>query len=214
MENYNLLKFKTFRVNDKSIYIPMENIIQQYDDEKFSKCPYLFKILYISKYIKKTNEFICYLAPNKISNLPIVKATIPLEIIRTKKIIPSYIEGEILDDHQLFILNERKFRKIDEINEYCFNNRRYGRWYLICYGYLINSYKDDDIMTKKTEGIQQFKLITNCRKKFKDRNYETSCYVSNNLRKIFEIAKLPNRKELTEFKELPDNFFPDKKVKM
>ena len=37
MENYNLLKFKTFRVNDKSIYIPMENIIQQYDDEKFAE---------------------------------------------------------------------------------------------------------------------------------------------------------------------------------
>ena len=75
-------------------------------------------------------------------------------------------------------------------------------------------YKDDDKMTKKTEGIQQFKLITNCRKKFKDRSYETSCYISNNLRKIFEIAKLPNRKELTEFKELPDNYFPDKKVQM
>lgn len=214
MENLNNLKFQTYKINDKSLYIPMEEIVQQYDDNKFAKSPYLFRIAYIAKYLKKTNEFICYLAPIKKSKLPIVKATIPLEIFRTKKLIPSYEEGQILDNHELFIINERKFRKIDEINEYCYYNRNYGRWYILCYGYLINQYKDDDAMTKKTEGLQQFKLISNCKLKFKDRNYETSCYVTNKLSKIFDVYdKLPKVKDLYEFKDLPDNFFPEKNKK-
>ena len=211
MENINKLSYTQYRINEKYLNIPMEKIIQQYDDNKFAVKPYLFKILYIGKYIKKTNEYIVYLGPPKTSNLPIIKATIPLEIIRTNKLIPSYDYLRPLEDSELFIIRERVFRKISDINEYCFENRRYGRWYILCYGYLINKYKDDDAMTKIPEGIQEFRLISKCHKKLKDRNYETTCYVSNKLNKILEIGKLPNIKELHDFKDLPDKFFIDKK---
>ena len=212
MENYNNLKFKTFRINEKLLNIPMEDIRQEYDDSrKFAKSPYLFKIVYIAKYLKKTNEFICYLAPNEMSKLPIVKATIPLELIRTTKLIPSYNEGDMLEDNERFIINERKFRLIDKLNEASFNNRLYSGYYVLCYGYLINEYKDDNAMTKIPEGIQQFKIFTRCNKTFRDKNYITSCYVTNKLSKIFEVSKIPRRKEFMEFKPLPKNFFVDRK---
>lgn len=212
MENYNNLKFKTFRINEKLLNIPMENIAQEYDDsKKFAKRPYLFKIMYIAKYIKKTNEFVCYLSPNDKSSLPIVKATIPLELIRTEKLIPSYNEGDLLEDSEKFIINERKFRLIDKLNEASFNNRMYSSYYVLCYGYLINQYKDDDAMTKVTEGIQQFRIFTNCSKTFKDRNYVTSCYITNRMSKIFDVLKIPVSKDLMNFKSLPKNFFVDRK---
>ena len=67
-------------------------------------------------------------------------------------------------------------------------------------------------MTKKTEGLQQFRLISGCPKKFKDRNFETDCYITNKLNKIFEIyPDLPNNEIFREFKELPEKFFVDKK---
>ena len=65
----------------------MEDIIQEYDDKKFAKKPYLFKILYIGKYNKKNDEYAVYLGPLQKSKLPIIKAFIPLEVIRYNKII-------------------------------------------------------------------------------------------------------------------------------
>jgi len=211
MENINKLSYIQYKINEKTLNIPMENIIQQYDNKKFATKPYLFKILYIGKYNKKTNEYTVYLGPPKISNISVLKATIPLEIIRTNKLIPSYDYVRPLEDKELFIINERVFRKISEINERCFNNSKFGRWYILCYGYLINRYKDDDAITKIPEGIQEFRLISKCSKRLKDRNFETTCLVSNKLNKILEIGKLPNVKELRDFKELPSNFFVDKK---
>lgn len=208
MENLNKLSYTQYKINEKSIYIPIENIKQEYDDIKFSNKPYLFKILYISKYNKKNNEYIVYLGPLEKSSLPIIKATIPLEIIRTNKLIPNYDYLRPLEDSELFIINERIFRKISDINYDCYRNR--SNYYILCYGYLINQYKDDDAMTKKTEGIQQFRLVSKCRRKIKDRNYETNCYVTNRIRKILEIMKLPNNITI-EFKELPEGFFVDKK---
>ena len=212
MENLNKLSYTQFKVNEKLLYIPMNDIVQQYDDKRFATKPYLFKILYIGKYNKKLNEYTVYLGPLKKSKLPIVKASIPLEIIRTCKLIPNYDYTRPLEENEMFIVNERIFRKINEINKYCFTNRKYGRYYILCYGYLINQYKDDNAMTKIEEGLQQFKLISDCPKKFKDRNYETDCYVTNKLNKIFEIyPKLPNTEDFRDFKELPDKFFMDKK---
>ena len=57
MENLNKLSYTQYRVNEKLIYVPMEEIVQQYDSKEFAKRPYLFKILYIGKYNKKTNEY-------------------------------------------------------------------------------------------------------------------------------------------------------------
>ena len=214
MENLNKLTYTQFKVNDRLLNIPMENIKQEYDDKRFAIKPYLFKILYIGKYNKKTNEYIVYLGPLKKSNLPIIKASIPLEIIKTKKLIPGYNYDRPLEDNELFIINERIFRKIDNINKYCYRNR--GNYYVLCYGYLINQYKDDNAMTTKTEGLQQFRLISNCPKTFKERGYETSCYITNKLDKIFKLKispgyNLPNIEEFREFKELPNGFFIDKK---
>ena len=90
MENLNKLNYSQYKVNDKLLHIPMEDIKQEYDDKKFAKKPYLFKILYIGKYSSKTNEFIVYLGPPLKSKLPIIKATMPLEILRLSKLIPSY----------------------------------------------------------------------------------------------------------------------------
>ena len=211
MENINKLSYIQYKTNENTITVPMEEIVQQYDDRKFATKPYLFKILYIGKYLKKQNEYIVYLGSPKVSKLPIIKATIPLEIIRTSKLIPNYDYIRPLEDSELFIIRERVFRKINEINENCFNNTRYGRWYILCYGYLINRYKDDDAMTKITRGVQEFRLISNSHKKLKDRNFESTCFVSNKLNKLLEIGKLPNIKELHEFNDLPDKFFTEKK---
>ena len=211
MENINKLSYLQYKINENTLNIPMEDITQQYDDKQFAKKPYLFKILYIGKYNKKTNEYIVYLGPPKKSSLPIIKATIPLEIIRTNKLIPKYDYIRPLEDNELFIIRERVFRKIDIINENCFDNTRYGRWYILCYGYLINKYKDDDALTKIPKGIQEFRLISKSPKKLKDRNFESTCLVSNKLNKLLEIGKLPNIKDLHDFKDLPDKFFIDKK---
>lgn len=208
MENLNKLSYTQYKINENTLSIPMENIVQQYDDFKFASKPYLFKILYIGKYIKKDNEFVVYLGSLKDGSLPIIKATIPLEIIRTNKIIPNYDYIRPLEDSELFIIRERIFRKINEINIRCHHNR--SNYYILCYGYLINQYKDDNAMTTKTEGIQQFRLITKCPKKFKDRSYETSCYVSNNLTKLLTLGKLQINSEQLKFKSLPDKFFIDK----
>lgn len=211
MENLNKLSYTQYKINESIIEVPMEEIVQQYDDKKFATKPYLFKILYIGKYIKKTNEYTVYLGPLEKSKLPIIKATIPLEIIRTNKIIPGYDYSRPLEETELFILKERIFRKISDINEHCFDNRKYGRYYILCYGYLVNQYKDDDAMTKREKGVQQFRLVSNSPKKIRDRNYETTCYVSNKLSKILEIYKLPNTESFKKFKELPEKFFVDKK---
>ncbi len=213
MKSLNSLDYLQFEINEKCLNIPMESIIQQYDDNKFAETPYLFKILYIGKYNKKLDTYTVFLGPPFKSKLPIIKASIPLEIIRTNKLIPNYKYDRPLTEQEHFIINERVFRKISEININCFKRKKTG-YYILCYGYLINSYKDDDAMTKKTEGIQQFKLITDCRKKFIDRNYETSCYITNKLFKIFYVyPKLPKVKELMEFKELPEGFFINKTLK-
>ena len=66
-------------------------------------------------------------------------------------------------------------------------------------------------MTKREKGVQQFRLVSNSPKKIRDRNYETTCYVSNKLSKILEIYKLPNTENFKKFKELPEKFFVDKK---
>lgn len=216
MENLNKLSYTQYKVNEKLLYIPMEDIRQEYDDKKFAIKPYLFRVLYIDKYNKKTNEYSVYLGPRKKSSLPIIKASIPLELLRTNRLIPGYNYDRPLEDNELFIINERVFRKVDENNKYCFNNKKYGKYYILCYGYFINQYKDDDALTKKTEGIQQFRLITDCPKKVRDRGYETPCYVTNRLSKIFDLKiqpgyKLPNLQEFREFKELPEGFFIDKK---
>lgn len=211
MENLNKLSYIQYKINEKTLNIPMDNIRQEYNDIQFSKKPYLFKILYIGKYIKKTNEYTVYLGPLKKSSLPIIKATIPLEIIRTNKLIPNYDYSRELTDNELFIIRERIFRKINSINEACFKNKNYNRYYILCYGYMINQYKDDNAMTTLTEGIQQFRLVTKSYKKIRDKNFETNCYVSNNLSKILSILKLPNIEDYRKFKELPDKFFIDKR---
>ena len=96
MENLNKLSYTQYRVNEKLIYVPMEEIVQQYDSKEFAKKPYLFKILYIGKYNKKTNEYTVYLGPPKKAKIPIVKASIPLEIIRTNRNSFSIIKSTIL----------------------------------------------------------------------------------------------------------------------
>lgn len=209
MENYNNLKFKTYKINEKLLEIPMEDIKQEYDDIKYSNSPYLFKILYIAKYNKKTDEYICYLAPSKLSKLPIVKATIPLELIRTSKIIPGF-NGKLSDTEQ-YIVNERKFRLINKINYGTYHNYIFGEYYILCYGYLVNKYKDDNAMTILPTGIQEFRLISKCKHKFKDRNYETSCFITNKIHKLYQVYNLPKMEELFEFKRLPEKFFVDKK---
>ncbi len=205
MENVNKLSFLQYKINEKLIYTPMENIVQQYDNKKFATNPYLFKILYVDKYIKKTNEFIVYLGPPKESKLPIVKAIIPLEIIRTSKLIPNYDYVRVLDEDELFIINERIFRKINEIN--------IGKtYYILCYGYLINQYKDDNALTTVKEGIQQFRLISDCPKKFKGRGFETSCFISDKPAKILELYPIIKDKiNFRDFKKLPKGFLIERK---
>ena len=47
MENLNKLSYTQYKINESTIEVPMEEIVQQYDDKKFATKPYLFKILYI-----------------------------------------------------------------------------------------------------------------------------------------------------------------------
>ena len=98
MENINKLSYLQYKINENTLNIPMEDIIQQYDDKQFAKKPYLFKILYIGKYNKKTNEYIVYLGPPKKSSLPIIKATIPLEKLQLYVIFAVSFETFILKD--------------------------------------------------------------------------------------------------------------------
>ena len=39
MENLNKLSYTQYRVNEKLIYVPMEEIVQQYDSKEFAKKP-------------------------------------------------------------------------------------------------------------------------------------------------------------------------------
>lgn len=210
MENLNKLSYTQYKINEKTIEIPMEDIIQEYDDKKFAKKPYLFKILYIGKYNKKNDEYSVYLGPLQKSKLPIIKALIPLEVIRYNKIIPKYDYVRPLEDNEKFIIRERIFRKISKINYNCFYKNR-DSYYILCYGYLINKYKDDNALTKETSGIQLFRLVSKSPKKIRDKNFETTCYVSNKLSKILELCNLPDKEDFKKFKELPEKFFIDKK---
>ena len=218
MENLNKLSFKNYKTNENKIFIPMEQIKQEFDLEEYIKL-YLFRLVYIHKYHSPTDTFICYLAPLENTNLPIIKAQIPLELIYTHKIIGNYNYDRKLEDNERYIIKEKIFRLIDKINN------GYINYYVAGYGYLINKYKDDDDNTKIKEGIQMFNFTSIGKRKLKDRGFETYSVFDKKLDRIlkilllnknprikkdslkYEIAKL---KCNIKFKELPEGFLIEK----
>lgn len=200
MENINKLTFRTYKVNEDTIQIPMEDIIHEYNTHEYSK-PYLFKILYIDKQLRDGN-YIVYLGPVVDSKLPIVKATIPLEIIPTKKILP-YKEEAGIDASEKYIVNERNYREIDKINKNI--GRKSNGYYLLIYGYLYNSIKNDNILTTKKYGVQELGVIPNDINVFRYKNNRERMVISNKWVNITKYFKKPIEKPI--FKYLPDNFF-------
>ena len=217
MENLNKLSFKTYKINEQSLFIPMEDIKQEFDIKENIKL-YLFKIVYVHKYKSKTGDFICYLS-SPVAGSPIIKAEIPLELMYIHKIIGGYDYERPLEDNEKFIIKERMFRLVDKLN------RGYS-FYLVCYGYMVNTYKNDDANTKVKKGVQQFKFTESFNKKIYDRKYGSYYIYTNNLNKALKLyirAKSP--KKLTDlqledvvlgirknikFNKIPEKFFIDK----
>jgi len=182
MENLNKLTFKTYKINENKIYIPMSEIKQEFDineDIKF----YAFRVLYIHRYHSKTHTFTCYLQ-SIFDNSTIIKADIPIEIPYLHKIIGGYDYKRELSDSEIYTIKDDIFRTIDKIN------RKYIKCYLMCYGYYINSYKNDDANTKVESGIQEFNITSNYKKKLKDRNYESYFLYTKNIDKFLKLIVL------------------------
>ena len=217
MENLNKLSFKTHKINEQSLFIPMEDIKQEFDIKENVKL-YLFKVLYVHKYKSKTGDFICYLS-SPVAGSPIIKAELPLELMYIHKIIGGYDYERPLEDNEKFIIKERMFRLVDKLN-------RGHNYYLVCYGYMVNTYKDDDANTKVEKGIQQFKITESFNKKIYDKKYGSYYIYTNNLDKALKLfVKSKSPKKLTDlqlenivvelrknlkFNKVPDKFFLDK----
>ena len=216
MENPNKLSFTKRNINEDSIKIDMENIRQEYDTKEFVTS-YLFKISYVHKYFPKTNSYQCYLSPLLNNDLPICKANIPLNLQHIHKTISNYEYDRLLEDNEIYIIKEKNFRMIDQLN--------HGKsFYCLALGYMINKYKDDDANTKITKGIQNFGITESSLYKFKDGKYESYIICSHNLIKLLKIkiktmytnvpretlnlyAKTLAKK--AKFKSLPNNFFKE-----
>lgn len=217
MENLNKLTFYKRKVNENKIIIDMNSIKQEFDIKENIKL-YLFKILQITKYNSKTNKFLAYLSPLESTGLPIVRAWIPIDLIYLHKIIGSYDYIRDLEENEIYIIKERIFRIVDLINK--------GKnYYLISYGYLINTYKNDDANTKKESGIQDFGITENYPMKLIDGSYSEYYIYSKNLFKIIKILiknKNPYLRDKDKiellsykifknikFKKIPEKFYID-----
>ena len=221
MENLNKLSFHNYKINEQAIFVPMKDIKQEFDIQKNIKL-YLFKVSYVHKYHSKTNTFTVYLSPLENTKLPIIKAQIPLELLYTHKIIGNYDYSRKLEDNEIYIIKERIFRLVNDIN------LKKKKYYLLCYGYFINKYKNDNANTKIEKGIQEFSFTEIGNKKIKDRGFETYYLYHKNLTRIFKILLL-NKKPLyykdkekledkanemahkAKFKEIPKEFFIENK---
>ena len=207
MENLNKLTFRTYKVDESKLYIPMEEIKQEFDLSKYSK-KYLFKILYIAKHLKDDrNYYTVYLGAEEDSDIPIVKATIPLEFIMTDKILPNYQYDRPLDKQERFIVNERIYRIIDKLNYGLHKGYKFDKYsyYVLIYGYMVNSYKNDNALTTIKEGIQEFSISEKPSGVIQLRGKTTTCFVTNKWEKICNALQ----KEINKpnFKELPKDFF-------
>lgn len=203
MENLNKLSFTTYKYDDSKLNIPMEDIKQEFDTYKYSK-KYLFNVLYVAKHLKDGN-YVVYLGPLENSNLPIVRATIPFEIIRTDKIIPNYAYDRELDKQEKYIVDERVYRSISRLNKWA--HSRYGcKCYVLVYGYFVNSYKDANALTTLKEGVQDFHISTKPSGCFNVTSTKTTtCLVTTKWNKI--CSALQKDYPLPKFKKLPKEFF-------
>lgn len=224
MENLNKLSFYNRKINEQAIHIPMGNIRQEFDVNESIR-PYLFRVVYVHKYHSPTDTFIVYLAPMEQTDLPIIKAQLPLDLLYTHKIIGSYNYDRPLDEKEAYIVKDKIFRLVTKIN----NGARY---YLLCYGYLVNRYKNDDANTKKETGVQEFNFTEIGKQKFADgANYESYHLYHKNLIRLYKIMIKCRSREMnipsniskenltklaenfacsTKFKKLPKEFFVDK----
>ena len=206
MENLNKLSFYKEKVNEESIYLPMDKIVQEFDTKEFIK-PYLLRVLFISKYSSKNNTITCYLAPKKDSDLPIMKAELPFDLISFDRLTSN----TSYTDEDIYLIKEKIFSLITKIN-------LGKRYYLLCFGYLVNTYKDIDANTRKVEGYQSFSISSNTTKKLKitSSNYQVY-YFNSSLTKLISIYfKTLNKKVSSddikkyansiEFKKFPANF--------
>ena len=202
MENLNKLTFNTYNYNESVLNIPMEEIRQEFDTYTYTKL-YLFKVLYVAKQLK-SGEYIVYLGPLEKSNLPIIKATIPFELIRTDRIIPNYAYDRELDKQERYIVDERVYKKINILNRKA--HRGYSDCFVLAYGYLVNSYKDNNALTTLKEGIQEFHVSTLSDGHINITSTKTTnCLVTNKWEKI--CSALRKEYDLPKFKELPKGFF-------
>ena len=198
MGTLNKLSFYATKVNEQAIKIPMELIKQEFDTKDYCKM-YLFRVLYISKQ-QKNGDFTMYLGPLENSRLPVVKATIPFEIIRTSKIIPGFNYDRVLTEQERYIVDERIYREVNKVN------LRQKPCYILLYGYLINRYKNDNALTQIKEGVQELGLSTCTFKRFKGRGFETTCFCTY---KWDNICKMLQKEGMSvkKFKRLPKDFF-------
>lgn len=205
MESLNKLTFTTYKINENKLNIPMEKIVQEFDTREYSN-QYLFKISYVAKHLKDGN-YTVYLSPllDNSKGIPIVKATIPLELIRYNKILPLYEYNREFTQEEKYIINERIYRMISDINKRCHKRTRQKEYYVLVYGYLVNKYKDDNALTKVKSGIQEFHVSTEGFKYIRFNNYETKCLVTNKWKDICKV--LGKQVPVPKFLELPDDFF-------
>ncbi len=203
MENLNKLTFTTYKYDDSVLNVPMEEIKQEFDTHGFSR-KYLFNVLYVAKHLKDGN-YVVYLGPPEQSKLPIVRATIPFEIIRTDKIIPNYAYDRDLDKQERYIVDERIYRIISKLNKIS-HSRRCCNCYVLVYGYLVNTYKDANALTTIKEGIQDFHISTKSGGCFNITSTKTTtCLVTDKWGKI--CGALQKTYPKAKFKKLPSDFF-------
>ena len=170
---------------------------------------YLFKVLYVEKQLKN-GEYIVYLGPIAKTNIPILRATIPFEIIRTDKIIPNYTYDRELTKQERYTVDERVYRRIDLINKKA-HRKMTSDCFVLIYGYFVNTYKDVNALTKIERGIQDFHISTQGSGCFNVTSIKTTkCFVTNKWDKVckllFKDDKVVNE---PEFKKLPIGFFKD-----
>lgn len=205
MENLNKLSFTTYKYNDSVLEIPMEDIKQEFDTYQSSKM-YLFNVAYVAKHLKDGN-YLVYLAPPEGVKLPIVRATIPFEIIRTDRILPNYAYDRELDKQEKYIVDERVYRSISRLNVWA-HGRRGCECYVLVYGYLVNSYKDANALTTLKKGVQDFHISTKPRGCFDVTTTKTTiCLVTNRWDKI--CSALHKQYPIPQFKKLPKEFFEE-----
>lgn len=217
MENLNKLSFTNFKIDESKINIPMEDIKMEYDRKEDIKL-YMFRVLYIHRYNQHTQEYTVYLGTVDGNKTKVIKAVMPLPLRLTHRVLPEYRYDRPIEGEEDYILKERIFREIDNVNKY------HRGYYMLVYGYMKNVYKEQDAFTHLTEGVQEFRIGENTKQYIKNYNlqnpknkrdintYQSLCFCHRNFDMIIKMIRKIKKNEnfyidRPKFNKLPDGFF-------